>query len=165
MILAVYLLQVSSVLLENILQIFTTNILDIVQSIALIITLIIIYWELRHTRRHNEVAVDLQIATSHRELWMYFLKNPQLHRILEKNVDLGKTPITTAEHLFVNMLFSHIHSVFKADQERIINMPVEWKSDLDFFLEFPIPAKIWGKNKHMYENEFIAFFEFPHKTK
>ncbi len=63
------------------------------------------------TRR---VANLLTITANYREVWKEYLEFPELARVIQTEVDVAKHPVTPAEEFFVNMIISHISSVYEA---------------------------------------------------
>jgi hypothetical protein len=95
------------------------DILDLIQTIGLIIVLWITFVQLRKTIKSNRAFASLQITTSHREIWSHLLTDESLERIVKENVDLEKEPITKKEGYFVIMVVNHMSAVYDAYRQGI----------------------------------------------
>jgi hypothetical protein len=132
------------------------DILDLIQTIGLIIVLWITFVQLRKTIKSNRAFASLQITTSHREIWSHLLTDESLERIVKENVDLEKEPITKKEGYFVIMVVNHMSAVYDAYRQGIHRI---YPADMREFFKLPIPNKVWNEIKPYQAKEFVDFIE------
>ena len=132
------------------------DILDLVQTGAIVLVLWITFVQLRKTIKSNRAFASLQITTSHREIWSHLLTDKSLGRIIEENVDLEKEPISRKEEYFVIMVVNHMSAVYDAYKEGIHRI---YPADMQQFLTLPIPNKVWNEIKPYQAKEFTSFIE------
>jgi len=132
------------------------DILDLVQTGAIVLSLWIIFAQLRKTIKSNRAFASLQITTSHREIWSHLLTDKSLERVIKENVDLGKEPVTRKEEYFVIMVVNHMSAVYDAYKQGIHRI---YLADMKQFLTLPIPNKVWDEIKSYQAKDFVSFIE------
>lgn len=120
---------------------------DVVQTIAILATLLVTLATIRHQADQTKVANSLLITQHHREIWIAFLQDPDLARVFTKPIDLNSNPVTDKERTFVNLIFLHMSATLKAMRAGA-SFPVEaLDNDVRDILSFPIPQQVWNDVK------------------
>lgn len=135
------------------------NIVDLAQTVAIVFGLIISALELRNTFKVGKLNTYFQLTSSHREVWVEALKNPELNRVLQTDVDLVKAPITPEETRFVVLLTSHLSSTFIASKLGLFYVSKSSLSDIIEFFSLPIPSKVWSEIKRVQDPKFVKFVD------
>lgn len=91
--------------------------LTITQTIAIVVTLIVMAAQLKGAVRATRATIALEFTKSHRDIWINLYVEPKLERILKDDMDLVKKPPTPAEEYFVIMVTNHMASVYDAYKE------------------------------------------------
>lgn len=141
------------------LQSNANTVANIIQSVAILITLYYTYAQLKRTDQTNRSVYSLEITTSHREIWKLMFENPQLSRILEPKPDLENQPITPQERLFVLFVTNHLLSVFQAKIQNLFKIQNNFQSDMVTFFLLPIPNRVWQDIKKYQVPEFVIFID------
>jgi hypothetical protein len=108
------------------------------------------------TRR---VANLLTITANYREVWKEFFRSPKLARVIDPAADVAKQPVTSAEEFFVNMITSHISSVYEALKDELLTKQEGLRRDVRSFFSLPIPNAVWQRTKLLQNQDFAAFIE------
>ena len=66
---------------------------QIIQTVAIIATVLVMIFQLRGSTKSNRALMSLQFTNSHREIWSHLFTNPTLERIQNDEVDLTKEPL------------------------------------------------------------------------
>ena len=135
------------------------SVLDLVQTAAIVFALIVSALALRAIVRTNRAAAALDIANSHRQLFLEALKDPELARVLEDDAEAASVAITPKERLFTTLLFIHIYTVFRLHKEKLLSMPREWYTDIAEFALLPVPRAVWEDVRRVQDKEFVRFVE------
>ena len=114
---------------------------------------------LRSDTKTRRVANLLTITTNYREVWKEFFRFPELARVIQPKVDVAKQPVTPAEELFVNLIISHISSVYEALKDELVTKQEGLRQDVGAFFSLPIPQSIWKQTKLFQNKDFVAFVE------
>lgn len=99
------------------------------------------------------------LTKAHREIWSLAIDRQHLFRIREKNIDFDLHPITDDEKQFVMLLLLHITTSFELSKSNSIINIEKTKQDVDGFLDYPIPSRIWVETKSFFNSDFIAFVD------
>ncbi len=132
---------------------------DAVQTLGIIASLLFALKSFRDQARQQKVSNALLITQHHREVWGYMLDHPELQRVFDREVDLGKTPVSEQERAFVNMIFLHCAVYLKVAKAGLMH-PVEGvEADIKDILSYPVPRTVWKAVRPFHEKEFAAFVE------
>src|SRR5262245_188502 len=101
----------------------------------------------RSETKTRRISNQIALTEAHREIWKEYLKYPELSRILERNADSIKHPVTGREEIFVNMVIQHTNAVFHARRDKLTVSPEGLRRDVWMFFSLPIPRTIWEKLK------------------
>lgn len=109
-----------------------------------------------HTRR---VSNYLALAEQHREIWALVLTRRELYRILQSSPNLEKKPISAEERLLVTQLIIHVHAVFIARRDRLLDEIEGADDDIRQFFSKPIPRLIWEEISVLQNRDFRNYIE------
>ena len=107
------------------------------------------------TRISNLIAIKQEYS----DVWQVMFDHPELSRVLEKDVNLDKQPVTTQEWLFVKMLVLHLDTVRRAKNIGMFVKLQGLKVDVQEFFALPIPKAVWKNVKKFHNDDFTAFVE------
>lgn len=135
------------------------NWFSLLQSIALVAGLAFTGFAIRANTKALQVQNLFTLTEQHRNIWSFLYSYPQLARILERNLDLAKHPITTEEEIFVRSLVLHLASSHKAAGVGLFESPENVTADIRGFFLLPVPNAIWKQIRQMQDREFVAYVE------
>lgn len=135
------------------------EVLDLVQTIAIVVSLGIALLELRRTQRLIALDVIQRFTTSHREIWSHVFSVPELARVFDPTVAKDNLVITPSERLLVIMAINHLGGVYAAMTRRLVTRHVDATKELRYFFGMPIPRKVWEDVKEYHPKEFVEFVE------
>lgn len=140
------------------------NVLNFVQTLAILVSITIAIIEFRKSARTNRLSTTLEITTSHRHLWSFALSDPDLSRVLLNDIDLKKEPITDKEKLFVTLLIAHVSYVFRAHQVGLYKIDEASMGDIARIFSLPIPNAVWSGLRIKYDKQFVNLVDRAMKT-
>lgn len=108
------------------------------------------------SRRANDL---LSVTQAHRELWSEMYRRPELARVLDTGVDLGKHPVSHEEDLFVRLVVVHLNTVWRLMQQGLPLSREAVREDVRAFFTLPIPRDVWSRVREVQAPEFRAFVE------
>lgn len=129
------------------------------QSVAIILTLLITLYQIRSSVKVNQFGARLSITASHREIWLYGMSDPEIIRVLQKDVDVEKNPITFKERMFVVLIINHMNMVYEAHRRGVLQIPSPNFRDVENFLSLPIPREVWRQVHKVHNKNFVSFIE------
>lgn len=135
------------------------NWFTLLSSAGIIGSLCLTAVSLRSETKTRRIANVLAITANHREIWEEFLRTPALSRVLDPKADVVSQPVTPAEEMFVNLVISHVNSVYYATNNELVIKWQNWRQDIGQFLSLPIPKAVWTKVKLLQNQDFAAFME------
>jgi hypothetical protein len=103
----------------------------------------------------NTIAINEQYSN----IWKNFYERPELARILQKDADLIRQPVSNNEALFVKTLLLHLDVVRRAMKVGIFVKIQGLQTDIQDFFTLPIPKAVWEKIKPFQDEEFVGFIE------
>ncbi|MFZ4595622.1 MAG: hypothetical protein ACOYOF_15285 [Verrucomicrobiaceae bacterium] len=109
--------------------------------------------------KERRISNLMELAASHRDLWLKFLEKPELARILRVDVDLKKTRVTVIEERFVHLLISHLAVSFAAYKSGILPELAGLQKDVQEFFALPIPKQVWQWSRMFQQSDFVAFVD------
>jgi hypothetical protein len=112
---------------------------------------------LRSETKARRNANLLAITVNHREIWLAYLNNSKLERVLDSTANLDKQPVTETERVFVNLVMLHAASVYHATSSQMTVKLDGLRRDIAHFLSLPIPCVVWDKIKFLQNDDFVAF--------
>jgi hypothetical protein len=140
-------------------QWFAENWFNLFSAIGIIGGLWFTAVSLHSETKTRRVANLLTITANYREVWKEFFRSPDLARVIKPSVDTAKRPITAAEEFFVNLIISHISSVYEALKDELVIKQEGLRRDVGSFFALPIPQAVWKKTKLFQNGDFVSFVE------
>ena len=113
----------------------------------------------RADARARRVSNLMELAASHRELWLQLTEKPELARVLQAKLDLKNEPPSPAEERFIHLLITHLAVTFEAMKNKEVPGLSAMEDDVRDFLTLPIPALVWQWSRKFQQPDFIAFVE------
>lgn len=135
------------------------NWFNLLSSAGIIGSLCFTAFSLRSETKTRRIANVIAITANHRDIWEEYLRTPSLSRVLDPAADVVKQPVTPGEEMFVNLVISHVNSVYYATNNELVIKWQNWRKDVAQFLSLPIPKAVWTKVKLLQNQDFAAFIE------
>ena len=132
---------------------------DLVQSAGIIASLLFSAYTTRKDERARRIGNLIAVNEEYRHIWREFYERPQLSRVLKRDVNLIKAPISNEEWLFVKMLILHLDTVRRAIKARMFVKIEGLQQDVRELFALPIPRAVWEKIKPFQDRDFVAFIE------
>jgi hypothetical protein len=131
----------------------------LLQSVGIVGSLLFTGLALRADANARRISNLLTITEGHRNLWLHFSRRPELARVIDKDADLQKEPVTEAEHTFVTLLILHLSSAFHAHDDSLRVNPDGLRKDIESFFSLPIPNAVWTDAVKFQDHDFVRFVE------
>jgi hypothetical protein len=135
------------------------NWFESVQTGGVVGGLLLTAWTVRRDERAQQISNLIALNQRHNDIWSKLYEVPQLARVLDKDVDLRREPISDQELLFVKMLFLHLDTVRRTAQEGLFIRIHRLKNDVRAFMSLPIPKAVWENVKPFQDDDFVSFVE------
>lgn len=135
------------------------NWLDLAQTLGIVGGLVFTAHAIRRDERARQITNMLAVSEQSTSIWNKLSERSQLSRILKKDVDLSKQPVSDEEWAFVKTLLLHLDTVRRAMKAGLFIKIKGLQSDIRFFLSLPIPKAVWEKIKPFQDGDFVAFVE------
>lgn len=129
---------------------------DLVQSLALLLTLIFTGMAVRQNSRALHATNIVAMTDLRRETWQLFMDRPELHRIL---ADRPNPPEPSRiDHRFIVSVLDLVHATLELDRVgRKGTFARNLDRDVAELLHKPIPEAIWTRIREFYPEEFERF--------
>lgn len=132
---------------------------DLLQTFGILSGFLLTYLTLRSDMRGRKVTNLLELTALHRDLWKFYLEQPEIKRIFERQVDPQELNATALERRFLNFWFLHMACYFEVHRSgEIVNLEGA-RQDMKNSLQYPIVSKFWEENKYLYNSDFVAFID------
>src|SRR5262249_20538494 len=122
-------------------------------------SLLLTAYTIHEDSKAHKVENIFTVAHHHAELSKQALEKPELNRVLRKDVDLDKQPISDAEALHVKLRILHLDSVHRASNMGMFVRVQGLQRDIKDFFSAPIPRAVWEKLKPFQDDDFVVFVE------
>ena len=132
---------------------------DTLESIGVVCGLFFTASSLRADARERRITNLMEIAHSHRDLWLQIVEKPELARILKSDIDLQKRPLSVVEERFVHLLVIHLSVCFVAMKNGVLPSLSGLEDDVRGFFALPIPRQVWEWSRRFQEKDFVAFVD------
>src|SRR5579871_6256789 len=130
---------------------------DLAQTAGIVGGLLFTAFAIRKDDKARTITNTIAVNEQYSRIWHEFYVRPELARILKKDVDLDKQPVSNDEGLFVKTLLLHLDVVRRTMKARIFVKIQGLRSDVREFFELPIPKSVWEKLKPFQYDAFVAF--------
>lgn len=141
----------------------THNSFALFQSGVLAAGLLFIGFGILSEAKARRVSNLIRLTEQHRELWERMYVQPELARILDRDIDVETENVTPDEEMFVTFIILHLSSTYFAIRAGFFQKPHALRKDIEEFFSLPIPHAVWEKVKELQEPPFVRFVErcFP----
>lgn len=137
----------------------SANWFEFVQTGSITTGLLFSTYSMRRDEQTRRLTNLNAIKQDYIQIWNQVYERPELARVLDKNPDTKRTPVSTAEWLFIKLLILHLDSVHRAVENGLFVNIEGIRSDVREFFSCPIPNEVWQRLKPMQDREFVAFVE------
>lgn len=138
---------------------FNENWFNLFSSLGIVSGLWFTAVSLHSETKTRRVANLLTLTANYREVWKDFFASPELVRVIDPAADVVKAPVTPAEEFFVNLIVSHISSVYEALKDELLPQQEGLRRDVEEFFSLPVPKAVWTKTKLLQNHDFAAYLE------
>jgi hypothetical protein len=132
---------------------------DVIQTVGIIGGLLLTAHEVRKNQKARTIANTIAVNRQYSRIWHEFYERPELARILQKDTNLSKQPVSNDESLFIKTLLLHLDVVRRAMKAGVFVKIQGLQNDVRDFFTLPIPKLVWEKMKPFQDDDFVAFIE------
>jgi hypothetical protein len=132
---------------------------ELFQTVGIVGSLLFAAYTTRKDEQARRIGNSIAISEQYRQIWKEVYQYPELSRVLIKEIDFEKEPISGREELFVTMLILHLSTVYRAMKNGEFVKLEGLQRDVKEFFSLPIPKEVWGKMKVTQNDDFVAFVE------
>ena len=132
---------------------------DLAQTVGIVGGLLFTAHAIRRDEKARTITNTIAVNEQYSHIWREFYERPELARILNKDVDLIKQPVSNDEALFVKTLLLHLDVVRRTMKAGIFVKIQGLQKDVRDFFTLPIPKTVWEKIKPFQDGDFVAFVE------
>jgi len=137
----------------------TTHWFDLIQTAAIIGGLLLAAYTTYKDERARRIANSIAMNDQYRQIWKEIYEHPKLARVLQKDADLAKDPVSIEEERFVTTLILNLGTAFRAMKYGEFVTLEGLQKDIQGFFSLPIPKALWKKLKPLQDKNFVAFAE------
>ena len=137
----------------------TEHWLDLAQTVGIVGGLLFSAYTTWKDERARRVGNSIAITEQYREIWKELHERPGLARVLAKEVNPQKQPVSVQEELFVKTLLLHLGTVYRAMRYSEFVKLDGLRKDVQEFLSLPIPKAVWENMKAFQDGDFAGFVE------
>lgn len=133
--------------------------LDLLQTIGIVGGLVFSAYTTWKDERARRIGNSIAITEQYRQIWKELYERPELSRVLAKDADAKKQPVSDQEELFVRTLVLHLGTVYRAMKHSEFVKLEGLRKDVQEFLSLPIPKAVWNNIKRFQDRDFVAFLD------
>jgi hypothetical protein len=132
---------------------------DLIQTVGIVGSLLFAAYTTHKDERGRRIANSIAINEQYRKIWQTIYERPKLARVLDKDADLKKDPVSIEEERFVMTLILHLGTAFRAMKDGEFVTLEGLQKDVQQFFLLPIPKAVWEKLKPLQDENFVKFIE------
>lgn len=132
---------------------------ETLETIAVVSGLYFTAASFRADAKERRLSNLMGLTGGHRDLWMEIDQRPDLARLMKKDVDLKKEPVTASEKRFAHLLITHFAVSYVAVKSGLVSDMAGLRRDVRSFFSFPIPAEVWRWSRDFQGRELVAFVD------
>jgi hypothetical protein len=137
----------------------STRWFELLQTSGIIASLLFSAYAMRRDEQARQISNLAAFKQDYTQIWNRLYDRPELSRVLNRDVDLTRHPVSTAEWLFVKLLIVHLDSVHRAMRAGLF-VPLEGlQVDIKDFFSAPIPKAVWHELRPLQDSQFVQFVE------
>ena len=138
---------------------FTAHWFDLIQSVGIIGSLLFAAYTTHKDECARRIANSIAMNDQYRQIWKEIYEHPKLARVLRRDADLAKEPVSIEEERFVTTLILNLGTAFRAMKYGEFVTLEGLQKDIQGFFSLPIPKVLWTKLKPLQDASFVAFAE------
>lgn len=132
---------------------------DLLQTVGIVGSLLLATYTTRKDERARRIGNSIAINEQYREIWKEVFQHPKLGRVIAKDADVAKQPVSVEEELFVTMIITHLSTIFRAWKHGEFVELEGLQKDVQGFFTLPIPKIVWEEFKPVQDRRFVVFVE------
>jgi|SRR5450756_525673 len=132
---------------------------DVIETGGIVSSFLIAAYATWKGEKARKIGNLLQVQEGYDHIWGRLLDRPELGRVLSRDADLARHPVTQQEAAFVKMLFIHLGTVYRTRKAGMFVEVESIRADIRDFLALPIPEAVWGKIRPYQNGDFVRFVE------
>jgi plasmid maintenance system killer protein len=138
---------------------FAEHWFDLLQTVGIVGSFLLAAYTTRKDERARRIGNSIAINEQYRQIWKEQFEHPGLSRVLSKDADVAKNPVSHEEELFATMLILHLSTVYRAMKHGEFVTLEGLERDVEGFFSLPIPKVVWQKIKPLQDRNFVQFIE------
>lgn len=135
------------------------NWFTLLQSLGIIAGLVFTAVSFQTDTRSRRTAHLFTVVEHFRDIWSALYERPGLARVISDSANIEAVPITPEEELLVRMLIFHLATVFRSQNERLLQRFEGLEDDVRWFFSLPVPRSVWQDKKRWQDRDFVQFVE------
>src|SRR5581483_9375599 len=132
---------------------------DLLQTVGIVGGLLLTAYMAWRDERARQIGNLISINQQYIYIWQPLYDRPELSRVLKKDVNLNKEPLSEVECRFVKTLIVHLDTVRRASEAGMFVKIQALQNDVRDFFTLPIPRAVWDKIKPFQDEDFTQFIE------
>jgi hypothetical protein len=136
-----------------------THWFDLIQTVGIIGSLLFAAYTTNKDERARRIGNSIAMNDQYRQIWKEIYDHPKLARVLQKEADLEKEPVSVEEERFVTTLILNLGTAFRAMKYGEFVTLEGLQKDVQGFFSLPIPKTLWQKLKPLQDASFVKFAE------
>src|SRR5271169_3903503 len=123
------------------------NWVSFVQSAGIVGGLCFNAISIRQATQARKVSDLLTLNEQHQNHWQEMYANPNLSRVLAKEVDFIEKPLTLAEERYLNESIVRFTTGWQVARSGALFTVNDMRLDAGTFFQLPLPKKVWEESK------------------
>jgi hypothetical protein len=136
-----------------------THWFDLIQTVGIVGSLLFAAYTTHKDDAARKIANSIAMNDQYRQIWKEIYEHPKLARVLQKDADVEKDPVSIQEERFVTTLILNLGTAFRAMKYGEFVTLEGLQKDIQGFFSLPIPKVLWTKIKPLQDASFVAFAE------
>jgi hypothetical protein len=131
--------------------------IDLLQTVGIVGGLLFTAYATWKDERARRIGNSIAITEQYRQIWKELYERAELSRVLAKDADVEKQPVSVQEELFVKTLVLHLGTVYRAMKHSEFVKLEGLRRDVREFFTLPIPREVWQRVKSFQDKDFVEF--------
>jgi hypothetical protein len=131
--------------------------IDLLQTVGIVGGLLFTAYATWKDERARRIGNSIAITEQYRQIWKELYDRAELSRVLAKDADVKKQPVSIQEELFVKTLVLHLGTVYRAMKHSEFVKLEGLRRDVREFFTLPIPREVWQRVKSFQDKDFVEF--------
>ena len=136
---------------------FADHWFDLLQTVGIVGGLLFTAYATWKDERARRIGNSIAITEQYRQIWKELYERAELSRVLAKDADVKKQPVSIQEELFVKTLVLHLGTVYRAMNHSEFVKLEGLRRDVREFFTLPIPREVWQRVKSFQDEDFVQF--------